>query len=358
MIEFETYNFLVCVHCYTYNHAPYIVGAMNGFTMQKTDFPFICKIVDDASTDGEQGDIRQYLQEHFNIEDQEENENYELVLAQHKENRNCYFAVYFLKFNHYQKKKKKLPYMIKGMDKVKYIAMCEGDDYWINPQKLQMQVTFLEEHKEYIMSHTSIRYYYEYENKFYASKDKIVNSKIIEDGLTPEKILSGYRIQLCSVLIDHEAYKRAINLDPFLFSGHFRMGDTQLWYQLSKLGKIHFYPEVTCVYRKNEGSATKSGNIKGMLGFSLSSAELRLYLADKDKLNLAFRDKAKEKYIRAAIRYLCFDSSYQPLLSLKTSKCQRFFPLYKNLLLKPTLLFVYYNRTWLGYLRRLNKKEL
>ncbi len=51
----------VCVKCFTYNHASYIEDAMNGFTMQQTNFPFVCTIVDDASTDGEQDVIKKYL---------------------------------------------------------------------------------------------------------------------------------------------------------------------------------------------------------------------------------------------------------------------------------------------------------
>ena len=45
-------QYKVYVRCFTYNHASYIVDAMNGFAMQQTEFPYVCIIVDDASTDG------------------------------------------------------------------------------------------------------------------------------------------------------------------------------------------------------------------------------------------------------------------------------------------------------------------
>lgn len=144
-------NFLVCVWCKTYNHAPYIVDAMNGFTMQQTAFPFVCTIVDDASTDGEQEIIKMYLDKHFDMSDnsvvrKEETEDYQMFFSRHIENRNCFFAVYFLKYNHYIIRKSKLPYFDEWGRSVTYEALCEGDDYWIDPLKLTKQVSFMDSH--------------------------------------------------------------------------------------------------------------------------------------------------------------------------------------------------------------------
>ena len=58
-------KFKVCVRCSTFNQAKYIEDTMNGFVMQQTDFPFVCCIVDDASTDGEQDVIKKYMDMHF-----------------------------------------------------------------------------------------------------------------------------------------------------------------------------------------------------------------------------------------------------------------------------------------------------
>lgn len=149
-------KFIVCVRCLTFNHANYIEDAMNGFTMQETNFPYVCTILDDASTDGEQEVIKKYLQEHFDMEDKsvvrnEETDDYVLAFAQHKTNRNCYFVVLFLKYNHYSIKKPKDQYIKEWLD-VKYIALCEGDDYWIHPIKLQTQFDALEGYSDCTVS--------------------------------------------------------------------------------------------------------------------------------------------------------------------------------------------------------------
>ena len=57
----KAYKWMVRVSCMTFNHHAYIEDAMNGFCMQETDFPFVCTIVDDASTDGEPEVIKKYL---------------------------------------------------------------------------------------------------------------------------------------------------------------------------------------------------------------------------------------------------------------------------------------------------------
>lgn len=141
----KNYKYMVVTRCITYNHAPYIVDAMNGFTMQETSFPVITLIVDDASTDGEPEVIRDYLTQHFHEPYRtEETDDYQLICANHKTNPNCTFVVFFLKYNHYSIKKTKFPYLSEWLDNAKYHALCEGDDYWIHPGKLQIQVDFME----------------------------------------------------------------------------------------------------------------------------------------------------------------------------------------------------------------------
>lgn len=146
-------DFKVRINCMTFNHAPYIVNAMNGFCIQQTAFPYVAIIIDDASTDGEQEIISDYLHEHFDLEEnnvarKEETTDYALTFARHKDNKNCFFAVFLLKYNHYSIKKEKWPYYLDFAKTPKYIALCEGDDYWTAPDKLQKQYETLETHPE------------------------------------------------------------------------------------------------------------------------------------------------------------------------------------------------------------------
>lgn len=312
-------NFKVCVRCFTFNHSKYITDAMNGFVMQQTDFPYVCCIVDDASKDGEQDVIRKYVADNFDLSEgschfEREIDYAFITYAQHKTNKNCYFAVLYLKENHYSIKKPKMPYLTEWQDECEYEALCEGDDYWIAHNKLQLQADFLDSHPDYVMCHTSFKYFYQSEHKFLFSKDVMINKPPYP--VNNYDILLKYHVQTVTVMMRQAARKNALALDSFLFSGYFKMGDTQLWYQLSKVGKIHFIDSVTSVYRKNFGSATKQ-NGKQYFRFSLSSAEMRYYIAIQDSLPEDIFTRFKNSYELAVNRYWLFDSEFVPTIGNK-----------------------------------------
>lgn len=119
---------LVSISCITYNHESYIRECLDGFLMQETNFPFEVLIHDDASTDKTADIIREYEAKYPDIIKpiyQTENQ-----WSKRKGGINIRFN-----FNRAQGK---------------YIAMCEGDDYWTDPLKLQKQVDFLEANEDCI----------------------------------------------------------------------------------------------------------------------------------------------------------------------------------------------------------------
>ena len=167
----DNYKFMVCTRCMTYNHGDYIEDAMNGFSMQQTTFPVVTVIVDDASTDDTQKVIKAYLLKHFVRTDpccyEKDSDKAHTIFVRHLTNKNCYFAIVFLKENMYGKESKRL-YYEEWTNNAKYLALCEGDDYWTYPLKLQKQVDYLENHTDY--SFTCHRYkVYDQENNDWLS---------------------------------------------------------------------------------------------------------------------------------------------------------------------------------------------
>ena len=130
----KTKDPLVSICCITYNHENYIRDAIEGFLMQETDFPFEIIIHDDASTDATADIIREYERKYPDI-----------------------IKPIYQTENQYSKGEKVTLFTLKAA-RGKYIALCEGDDYWIDPLKLQKQINEMAKHPEcYISFHPAIR---------------------------------------------------------------------------------------------------------------------------------------------------------------------------------------------------------
>ena len=272
-------NYLVQISCMTYNHAPYIVDALNGFTMQETTFPFVCSIIDDASTDGEQEIIRKYLEEHFDLQDKtivrnEETDDYLLTFARHKTNHNCFFAVLFLKYNHYRKKSKK-PYIQEWIDSAKYIADCEGDDYWIHPKKLQWQVNFLDENQEYGMVYGA--------SKIYVQGLGMKNGVFGHEYRGMEDLLAGNYYFNASVLkrkSQEKRYLEEIGIHP-----EWKMGDWPRILHCAITSKIGFMDEPMTVYRSLPNSASHFDSFDKFKDFNENSVAVSKYFIEKYQLD-------------------------------------------------------------------------
>lgn len=271
----KEYKWKVRVSCMTFNHALYIEDVMNGFCMQETDFPFVCTIIDDTSTDGEQEVIKRYLEEHFDLEDKsvvrnEETEDYTLTFARHKTNTNCYFAVLYLKYNHYSIKKTKIPYIAEWHENCKYIALCEGDDYWIVPDKLQKQIDFLEKNQDYSMC---------FHNAFISIEDKdkrlskIFNESNEDYDLTFEEAIKKWHVPTASMLIRKDAYGNYPSYIKNIYSG-----DITLILVLCLRGRVRYLNEIMGVYRKVSGSNSVSQSIKKSFYFKQMSILYRSFL--------------------------------------------------------------------------------
>ena len=134
---------MVTIHCLVYNHKPYLRQCLDGFVMQKTNFRFEAIVHDDASTDGSTEIIREYA------------EKYPEIIKPIIETE-----------NQYSKHDGSIGRIMEAHTYGKYVAICEGDDYWIDPLKLQKQVDFLNNNLDYSLVHTSFKRFIQSTNKF------------------------------------------------------------------------------------------------------------------------------------------------------------------------------------------------
>ncbi len=124
----------VIIRCLVYNHEPYLRDCLEGFVMQKTNFPFKAVVHDDCSTDGSASIIREYAEKYPDIIE----------------------PIYETE-NQYSKRDGSLGRIMDAatLGRSPYIAHCEGDDYWIDPLKLQKQVDYMDKHPECTMTCTN-----------------------------------------------------------------------------------------------------------------------------------------------------------------------------------------------------------
>lgn len=220
-------NIMVSIYCLAYNHEKYIRNTLEGFISQKTDFLFEVIIHDDASTDNTANIIKEYEQKYPEI----------IIPIYQTENQ-------------YSQKKMILSNYIYPKMRGKYIAVCEGDDYWCDEQKLQKQVEFLESHKEYIACvHNTLRINYK------NHKQELFNMKQEDyDPQFQEIIQGGAACYHLSSLV----YKRELlESRPDFCKVARGMGDYQMSIFLALSGKIHYIGKIMSVYRYGvEGSWT------------------------------------------------------------------------------------------------------
>lgn len=249
------FEYMVCTRCFAYNHELYIENALYGFAMQETSFPVVNVIVDDASTDKTPIIIDSFIKKHCDFDEalskQEETEFFRLFFARHKCNRNCFFAVVLLSLNHSSSGKSKYPYIAEWQETSKYIAICEGDDYWIDPRKLQKQVDYMESSPKCYFCGTNGLVIWENGEK----KPYVFNDIISNHILKPEELIGHWVFPTAGIIFRKEI------LSERKKSGMKYYGADQTYALLGlSLGDVFAMSDVTCVYRRNSKNSTGSTN--------------------------------------------------------------------------------------------------
>ena len=214
---------IVSIRCTVFNHGPYLRQCLDGFVMQKTNFKFEAFVHDDASTDDSAAIILEYAQKFPDI------------IVPFIETENLYS-----KRNGQFQSVTYSPSHLRG----KYIAMCEGDDYWTDPMKLQKQVDFLDNHPECSMVFGNAVEHWEdgchpdqtfadLENRYYSGVE------LSQRWIVPTATILFRR----EVLLSDPLHKS-------LFSPHIMAGDLPLCLSCAELGSIYCINELLAVYRR------------------------------------------------------------------------------------------------------------
>ncbi len=280
---------LVSVISLTYNHEPYIRDCLESFLMQKTDFPIEIIIQDDASTDHTADILREYYEKRPDL-----------------------FHIIIQKENQYSQGKtveKPLYEQAQG----KYIAVCEGDDYWTDPLKLQKQFDFMEEHPKCMLCfHNAFRFYQD------TAKKELFDSDLKSRYYSKEELASKWIVPTASMFL-----KTAITNDYIRIrkdnEGILVAGDIILFLSAAQRGDVYGMSDIMSVYRLQE-SGVHNINHKTPLFFKhfkrvqvifdLKNPEYKRVLS-----NAAYSvclSQLKEREIVCFLKYLLLSIYYKP----------------------------------------------
>ena len=228
-------KYKVAIKCLVYNHEPYLRECLEGFVMQQTDFPFVAIVHDDASTDHSADIIREYAAKYPDI----------------------IHPIYETE-NQYSKKNGSLT---KIMDTAieatgaPYIALCEGDDYWTDPKKLQKQVDCVESHPEVGLCDTDY-------GKCANTNKPYIWGAFTNGAAVPPKDYEEFLLENSYIAPMTWMYRRDVwkNLDL----DWVRTDGTLVWaLEFYMKSKVAYLPDITAIYREHWGSASKPVNEKG-----------------------------------------------------------------------------------------------
>jgi len=255
--------------------------------MQKTNFPFVAIVHDDASTDGTAAIIREYAEKYPDI-----------------------IKPIYETENQYSKQDGSLGRIMNAAIEAtgaKYIAMCEGDDYWIDPLKLQKQVDFLESHPDYGMScgRTLTRYGITHRILPFQFKETYSSFK--------ELILKGNCIPTLTTIYRTNLYQKYIEeIKPYFQK--WLMGDYPMWLYFSLKSKIKYFDNVFGIYRILKNSASHNTSLLKQIAFEKSYRNIKLYFNENFNSN---NPTVRETIYYTYLKNLCKINSIRNSKDLK-----------------------------------------
>lgn len=254
---FKMKKIKVSILCLAYNHAKFIRDCLDGFVMQKTNFPFEVIIHDDASTDETTKIISEYA------------EKYPDIIKPILQKENQWSRGINIWKNHMWPR-------ING----EYVAMCEGDDYWTDPNKLQKQVDFLDAHPDYSICFHPVRI--TWDDKHIPDRVRYHSGKKTSEL---SDLLKGNFISTCSVM-----YRWRPECAK-LFPDRILPGDWYLHLLHAQVGKIGYLPNVMSVYRRNAGGVWTGAGETDDWFIKTAMPGLMFYKSAMAQFNYDFTDK-------------------------------------------------------------------
>ena len=259
----------------TYNHEKTIAQAIESFLQQKCSFSAELCIGDDKSTDSTLAIARSYAEKYP-----------DRIKLLAKEQNQGLMANY-----------KSLLEIATG----EYIAILESDDYWVDSEKLEKQISFLDRNQDYGLSFTGwIRDREGKQENF--CEDDFICDLTIEDAY--KYILLRNVIRAVTVVFRRSEYDKYCNIDDYI-TNKFITFDYPVWLSIIAHNKVHYLKECTAVYRELATSISNTSNLNKRLNFEKETYKIRRYIINLyGKADLSnFKIRTREAIVLSRIAW-------------------------------------------------------
>ena len=277
----------VSVYCLVYNHEKYLEKCLEGFVSQETNFDYEVVVHDDASTDNSVNIIKKYASMYPDI-----------------------IKPIYQKENQYSKSIPIIETYIFPILDGEYIAVCEGDDYWSDSQKLQIQVDFLEKNIDYAacVHNTESR-------NVITGETKLMYDSGCDKDLSIADVLKGGN---CCFHISSILYRRQFAFNrPEFFDQAKEFGDYPLAIYLASQGKVRFINRVMSVYRiQTESSWTKKMFLNPDLHLRHCESVINMLKSVDKYLNYEYRDLINRIILETKYLMLTIRADYKMMKSM------------------------------------------
>jgi glycosyltransferase involved in cell wall biosynthesis len=309
----QSKNIKVSVCMITYNHEKFIKQAIENVLNQVTSFDFELIISNDCSTDSTSKIINNLINNHPKGH-KIQYYNQAINLGMHLN------GEFVLK-------------KAKG----KYIAICEGDDYWTNDNKLQIQHDYLEQDENCGLVHHEVDYLYEKNGMIVKNYKKSKKIKISNNKITENLILQNF-ISTLSVMFRKELLDAFFEIDGNI-RNKYLMSDYFMWLLFSKLCQFKYIENSMATYRVLENSASNSDLYEKKISFLNSYCDIKIYFINKFKLDPEYLEKVNQYKFKElsiiAIKSHRFNEALEFSVKLNNKN-------FKNIIIKTlTILFNY-----------------
>ena len=267
---------MVTIVCITYNHEKYIEQCLEGFLSQNCNFNFEVFIHDDASTD-----------------------NTPIILEKYEKKYPDIIKVIYEDENQHSKGVKIIPDIMLPKINSKYIALCEGDDYWIDPNKLQMQYDILETHKD---CNFCVHNVVKINEDGSLTGQYVVVDKVNEGVIFPRDLVRltyNYNFQTSSYFMRTARLKEFFKQNP-MFKQVSIVGDVPILLYFASIGNSYYINRIMSAYRLySMSSFTKKIRDSKTYLCKLEKAHVSLY----NEYNIYTNNKYKKECDRAIKHY-------------------------------------------------------